>query len=123
MNIFVGNFSLDTNEDDLRKAFEPHGEVGSVEIIRQKTTGESRGFAFVEMRSRDEAQAAISALDGAEFMGRSLNVNEARPRVQEYRNDRSRYGSKRPDSRRRTGKKGSRKHRGGRGGHGYGGRR
>ncbi|MGD8921793.1 MAG: RNA-binding protein [Candidatus Zixiibacteriota bacterium] len=80
MNIYVGNLSFDTKEDDLRQAFENYGQVNSVNIIKDRFTGESRGFGFVEMAAQDEAQAAISGLNGQDFHGRTLNVNEARPR-------------------------------------------
>ena len=80
MRIYVGNLSHDATEDDLRAAFEPFGPVDSVAVIRDKITGESRGFAFVEMPGRVEAQAAINGLNEKELRGRSLTVNEARPR-------------------------------------------
>ena len=82
MNIYVGNLSRETAEDDLRQAFEGFGAVTSVNIIKDKFTGESRGFGFVEMSSKDEAMAAISGLNGNELHGRTLNVNEARPRTE-----------------------------------------
>jgi RNA recognition motif-containing protein len=80
MNIYVGNLSFDTTEDQLRQAFSGFGEVTSVNIITDKYTGESRGFGFVEMAVKTEASAAISGLNGQELNGRALNVNEARPR-------------------------------------------
>ena len=80
MNIYVGNLSRDVSEEDLRKAFEAFGQVGSVNIITDKFSGESRGFGFVEMEAKAEAQAAIDGLNGKELGGRTLNVNEARPR-------------------------------------------
>jgi len=80
MNIYVGNLSRDVVEDDLREAFENFGEVSTVNIIKDKFSGESRGFGFVEMSSKDEAMAAITGLNGKELDGRTLNVNEARPR-------------------------------------------
>ena len=80
MNIYVGNLARDVSDDDLRQAFEAFGQVESINIIKDKFTGESRGFGFVEMPTRDEANAAISGLNGQEMKGRSLNVNEARPR-------------------------------------------
>jgi len=82
MNIYIGNLSFDTTEDQLRQAFEGFGEVSTVNIIADKYSGEPRGFAFVEMSAKDEAAAAISGLCGQELNGRSLNVNEAKPRVQ-----------------------------------------
>jgi len=82
MNIYVGNLSFDTTEDQLRQAFSGFGEVSSVNIITDKYTGEPRGFAFVEMSGKAEAIAAISGLNGQELNGRALNVNEARPRAE-----------------------------------------
>ncbi len=80
MNIYVGNLPYSTSEDDLREAFEEYGTTDSVSIIKDKMSGKSRGFGFVEMSNDEEAQSAISELDGVEFDGRSLTVNEARPR-------------------------------------------
>ncbi len=80
MNIYVGNMSFDTTEDNLRQAFEAFGEVSTVKIITDRDSGQPRGFAFVEMSSKDEAMAAISGLSGQELNGRELNVNEAKPR-------------------------------------------
>jgi RNA recognition motif-containing protein len=82
MNIYVGNLSRTTTEEDLRKAFEAHGQVATVNIITDKYTGDPRGFAFVEMASKEEAMAAIAGLNGTELDGRTLNVNEARPRAE-----------------------------------------
>jgi len=78
--MYVGNLSYSTNEDELRRIFEEHGTVVSAQVIMDRETGRSKGFAFVEMSSDQEAQAAISALDGKEMGGRVLKVNEARPR-------------------------------------------
>jgi RNA recognition motif-containing protein len=80
MNIYVGNLSWGTREDDLREAFEAYGDVSSVSIITDRETGKSRGFGFVEMPSESEARAAIAALNGTDMGGRNLTVNEARPR-------------------------------------------
>ncbi len=80
MNIYVGNLSFDTNEPDLQAAFAPYGQVAAVRLITDRTTGRSKGFAFVEMANDSEAQAAIQALNGKDLAGRSLTVNEARPR-------------------------------------------
>ena len=80
MNIYVGNLSFDTTEDQLRQAFGSFGEVVSASIIADKFSGESRGFGFVEMAGKPEAMAAIGGLNGQELNGRALNVNEARPR-------------------------------------------
>ncbi len=81
MNIYVGNLSFDTSEDDLRNAFAAHGEVSTVKLISDQYTGKSRGFGFVEMPSSEEAQAAIAGLNGTDLQGRALNVNEAKPRA------------------------------------------
>jgi RNA recognition motif-containing protein len=80
MNIYVGNLSRQVTEEDLREAFEAFGQVASVTIIKDKFSGESRGFGFVEMPTKDEGQSAITGLNGKELKGRTLNVNEARPR-------------------------------------------
>ncbi len=80
MKLYVGNLSFETNEDELQTIFTPFGKVDTVTIIRDKFSGDSRGFAFVEMASNDEALAAISGLAGTEVQGRVLTVNEARPR-------------------------------------------
>ena len=85
MNIYVGNLPREATEDDLRKAFEAFGEVTSAKIITDKFTGDPRGFGFVEMSNNTEAQAAISGLDGKDLKGRSLRVNEARPRSDDRR--------------------------------------
>jgi RNA recognition motif-containing protein len=81
MNIYVGNLSQDVTEDDLRQAFEALGQVESVNIIKDRFSGESRGFGFVEMPSKDEAQKAMDELNGTDLKGRALNVNEARPKT------------------------------------------
>ena len=83
MNIFIGNLSREVTDEDLRKAFEAFGQVASATIIRDKFSGESRGFGFVEMPAKVEAQAAINGLNGKELKGQRLNVNEARPRSEE----------------------------------------
>jgi RNA recognition motif-containing protein len=80
MNIYVGNLSYDVTEADLQAAFEAFGAVASVSLIKDHYSGQSKGFGFVEMPSASEAQAAISGLHGKDLMGRTLNVNEARPR-------------------------------------------
>ncbi|HLE86217.1 MAG TPA: RNA-binding protein [Candidatus Brocadiaceae bacterium] len=80
MNIFVGNLSRDTTEEDLQKAFEAFGQVKSVTIIKDMFSRESKGFGFVEMQAKAEALAAIDGLNGKMLKGRALNVNEARPR-------------------------------------------
>ena len=80
MNIYIGSLSFSTTSDDLKKAFEAYGQVDDVKIITDKYTGESRGFAFVEMPTKAEALAAIDGLNGSELNGRTIVVNEARPR-------------------------------------------
>lgn len=79
-NIYVGNLSYNAQENQLRELFEEFGEVASVRIIKDKFTGNSKGFAFVEMPSSDQASQAINSLNGTEFAGRNLKINEARPR-------------------------------------------
>ncbi len=81
MNIYVGNLSHQTTEDDLRQAFEAFGQVESVNIIKDRFSGESRGFGFVEIASKQEAQKAIEEMNGKDLMGRAVNVNEARPKT------------------------------------------
>jgi RNA recognition motif-containing protein len=81
MNIYVGNLSPETNEDDLRQAFEAFGQVSTATVIKDKFSGESRGFGFVEMPSKGEAQTAIDEMNGKDLKGRTVNVNEARPRA------------------------------------------
>jgi hypothetical protein len=79
-NIYVGNLAFSTSEDSLREAFSAHGTVSKVSLVRDRDTGDSRGFAFVEMENDSEAQAAITAMNGADLDGRSLKVNEAQPK-------------------------------------------
>ena len=81
MNIYVGNLAREAVEDDLMQAFTPFGAVKSVAIIKDKETGRSRGFAFVEMANSPEGTAAITGLNGKDLKGRALTVNEARPRT------------------------------------------
>ena len=82
MNVYVGNLSYDLSEDDLKQAFEEFGEVTSAKIISDRYSGRSKGFGFVEMTSDDEGKAAIEALSGKELSGRTMVVNEARPKPQ-----------------------------------------
>jgi cold-inducible RNA-binding protein len=82
MNIYVGSLSYDMNEEELKRAFEAFGQVESVNIIKDKFTGKSKGFGFVEMPAEAEGQAAIDGLNGKELKGRTLNVNKARPRTE-----------------------------------------
>jgi len=80
MNIYVGNLSPEVTEEELRKAFEAFGQVASVNIIKDRYSGHPRGFGFVEMPAKAEAQAAITGVNGKELGGRTLSVNEARSR-------------------------------------------
>ena len=80
MNIYVGNLSYSVSEDDLKTAFGEFGEVESVKIITDKFSGQSKGFGFVEMPNKGEAQAALESLNGKDLKGRDLNINEAKPR-------------------------------------------
>ena len=80
MNIYVGNLPFETTEDNLHVTFAEYGEVTSARVITDRMTGRSRGFGFVEMANNNEAEAAIRALNGKEMGGRTLTVNEARPR-------------------------------------------
>jgi len=80
MKIYVGNMSYDTSEDDLRKAFEAHGQVESVAVISDQYSGRSKGFGFVEMSNETEAKAAMESLNDSDLKGRTLKVNEARSR-------------------------------------------
>jgi len=108
MNIYVGNLSRDATEDDVRQAFEAFGEVSSINIIQDRFSGESRGFGFVEMPTKTEADAAITGMNGQDLKGRAVNVNEARPRTE----NRGSGGG--------GGGRGGRGGRGGSGGSGYG---
>ncbi len=112
MNIYAGNLSYDVTEEDLQTAFAAHGQVESVNVIKDRFSGESRGFGFVEMPSKEEGMAAIEALNGTQIKGKSITVNEARPK----NNDRDRGGR---GNRRGGGGFGG--GRGGHGGHGGGG--
>jgi RNA recognition motif-containing protein len=80
VNIYVGNLSHDATEDSLRDAFAAFGQVESVNIIKDRFSGESRGFGFVEMPSKQEAEKAIEEMNGKDLMGRAVSVNEARPK-------------------------------------------
>ena len=81
MNIYAGNLSYEVTDEDLQEAFAAFGQVSSARVIKDRDTGRSRGFGFVEMPVQAEAQAAIEGLNGKDLMGRVLNVNEARPRT------------------------------------------
>jgi RNA recognition motif-containing protein len=91
MNIYIGNLSYEVTEEDLKQAFEVFGQVESVNIIKDKFSGRSKGFGFVEMPDKANGQSAINELNGKELKGRTLNVNEARPRS-ESRGGRGGYG-------------------------------
>src|SRR4030095_11782500 len=80
MNIYLGNLSYSATENSIRELFEGYGQVTTVKIVTDKLTGSSRGFGFVEMPNDDEAQRAIAELNGKEFQGRKMVVNESRPR-------------------------------------------
>jgi RNA recognition motif-containing protein len=118
MNIYVGNLSPDATGDDLRQAFEAFGQVTSANIITDKFSGESRGFGFVEMPSKEEATAAIAGMNGKDIKGKSVSVNEARPRVERPRGGGGGFGGGRGG-----GGGGGRGPRGGGGGGGFGGGR
>ena len=108
--LYVGNLGYGVTDSDLAKMFEPHGTVESAQVIMDRDTGRSKGFGFVEMKTEQEAQAAIAALNGQDAGGRSLTVNEAKPRTEGGRGGsggRGGYGGGRGD----------------RGGYGGGGRR
>jgi len=92
MKMYVGNLPYQASEDDIRQAFEEHGAVSSVTIIKDRFSGQSKGFGFVEMGSDAEAKAAMTSLDGMEFKGRKLTVNEARPMTDRGGRDRDRGG-------------------------------
>ena len=82
MKIYIGNLSYSSTDDDVRRIFEAHGAVDSAEVIIDRNTGRSKGFGFVEMSNDEEAKAAIAGLNGTDLDGRSINVNEARPRTE-----------------------------------------
>src|SRR5512144_985315 len=84
MNIYVGNLPFTASEDEVRQAFAAYGTVSSVAIIKDRETGQSRGFAFVEMPNNEEGNAAITNLNGKPLKGRALKVNEARPREESF---------------------------------------
>ncbi len=85
MNIFIGNLSYNVIEGDLRHAFEAYGQVTSATVLKDKRSGRSKGFGFVEMPDQAEAQTAIAALNGKAFKGRTITVNEARPHTEKRR--------------------------------------
>lgn len=81
MKLYVGNLDREVTKENLQEAFQPFGELGEVTVIRDRSNNVSKGFGFVELLKREEAEAAIAALHGKEFMGRSMDVNEARPKT------------------------------------------
>jgi cold-inducible RNA-binding protein len=81
-NIFVGNLDFNTSEEELRHLFEAYGQVDRVSIMTDRETGRSRGFGFVEMANAEDGEKAIAALNGSQVGGRTLNVNEARPKAE-----------------------------------------
>jgi len=85
MNIYVGNLSPEVTEDDLREAFETYGQISSAKVIKDRFTGEPRGFGFIEMPDQQEARAAMEALNGSELKGKAIIVNEARSRTDKRR--------------------------------------
>jgi RNA recognition motif-containing protein len=91
MKLYVGNLSYSTTEDDLRDAFAAYGQPESVKVIMDRDSGRSKGFGFVEFADDQQARAAMSALNGKELGGRTLTVNEARPREEGGRGGRGRY--------------------------------
>ena len=95
MNIYVGNLSNEVTEEDLKQAFEGFGQVASVNIIKDRYSGESRGFGFVEMPAKAEAQSAIEGLNGKDLKGQMLKVSEARPRSEGRRGGGRRGGGRR----------------------------
>jgi RNA recognition motif-containing protein len=102
VNIYVGNLTREATEADLQEAFQAFGQVASVAIIKDKFSGESRGFGFVEMPSTTEAQSAIAGLNGKELKGRTLTVNEARPRTERREGGDRRGGGRRSGGDRRS---------------------
>lgn len=115
-NIYVGNLDYKVTEQDLRDAFEAYGKVDNVTILRDRDTGQPRGFAFVEMANDEEAQKAITGTNGSQIGSRAVNVNEARPRT-----ERSPRGGGGGGGFNRGGRGGGGDRRGGRGGGGGGG--
>lgn len=91
-NIFVGNLDFNTGEDDLRRVFEPYGQVDRVSIMTDRATGRSRGFGFVEMTNTEEGDKAITGLNGTQVGGRTINVSEARPKAERSGGGRDRGG-------------------------------
>jgi len=95
MDIYVGNLPYQASEQDLRQLFEPYGDVAAVRVVTDKFSGQSKGFAFVEMPNRPEALQAIEKLNGTDLQGRSLRVNESQPRPRTGDRGRGGYGGDR----------------------------
>ena len=106
MNIYVGNLSYNVTEEDLQQAFAAFGQVASASIIKDQFSGRSKGFGFVEMPVKEEAQAAIAGMNGKMMGERALNVNEARPRPDSRRDGGNRGGGNRGGGRERSGGRG-----------------
>lgn len=92
MNIYVGNLSFDATDETIKQAFESFGEVTSARVIKDKYTGRSRGFGFVEMPTQSQAQTAIKSLNGKDVLGKQISVNEARARANDGRTGGQRRG-------------------------------
>lgn len=103
MNIYVGNLPYNVTEKDLQQAFAAFGQVASASIIKDQFSGRSKGFGFVEMPVKEEAQAAIAGMNGKMMGDRALNVNEARPRADNRRDGSSRGGGNRGGDRGKSG--------------------
>jgi len=99
MNIYVGNLSNDVTDETIREAFESFGEVTSAKVIKDKYTGQSRGFGFVEMPGQTQAQTAIKSLNGKQLQGKEMSVSEARPRTGDRRTGRGRMENNRRGNR------------------------
>ncbi|MEJ2495372.1 MAG: RNA-binding protein [Ignavibacteriaceae bacterium] len=106
MNIYVGNLSHETTEENLKEAFEVFGEVNTVKVIKDNYTGRSKGFGFVEMPAKAEAQSAIEGLNGKDLKGRTLKVGEARPRSEGRRGGAGPGGPRHGGGRRGGGRQG-----------------
>jgi RNA recognition motif-containing protein len=118
MNIYIGNLSYEVTEEDLKEAFEVFGAVDTVKLIKDNHTGRSKGFGFVEMAAKAEAESAIQGLNGKDLKGRSLNVSEARPRSEGRRGGAGSGGPRRGGSRPGGGRSGGGRSGGGRSGGG-----
>jgi len=112
MKVFVGNLPIEADDGQLRQIFEEFGSVASAEVVRERHSGESRGFGFVVMHDETEAQTAIRELDGSDRLGSGLSVNEARPPRGAARGGRSFRGGKSQHSRKRQRRRRDKKHKG-----------